>query len=127
MYWTGTTGNGRSPYRADSWISPGGMTLGPWLVSVLVAAPTVTLALEERSRQTSVGRALRVAALLSSTRVLVEVAATGLGDQVTVLPLPLTVAPLPAAVNWVPVGAVTTTWAPDTGLVPVLVSRIREG
>ena len=107
--------------------SPGGITFGPWLVYADSAPPTVTVAVEERSRHTTVGSWARVSAVLSRTRVFVLVAATLPAPHVTVSPSWLIVAPPPAWVKVVPVGAVTTTSAPLTGASPVLVSRIRDG
>ncbi len=102
------------------------MTFGPWLVTRW-RVPHGHLAVEERSRHTSVGSSASVAAAALEhqrpRRVGVDVA----GVQVTVEPPSPRVAPWLAAVNVVPVGRGDRHLDPDTAWSPVLLSRIRDG
>ena len=115
--------------------SAGGITLGPWLTTVSVVASgvvEVSVAVVERSRQTTVGRSVVVSASDSMTSVArpgTAPSAAGTGSRVQVTVPGVTVsAPGPAAeTKEVPSGAVTVTVAPGTGADVGLVTMIREG
>jgi hypothetical protein len=114
-------------------LSPGGITLGPWLGTVTSLAPTLSCARLERSRHTSVGSWLSDAAWFSMTRVAlpgVPPVAAGMLGMAQVISVADTVgvpAPLRAAVKLTPRGAVTVTRAPVTAASVGFVTMIREG
>src|SRR5687768_9902041 len=105
------------------------MTLGPWLAILrTVPLPTLTLAMLEMSRHTTVGSCAVVFARASRTRASVEAAGTDGTVQVTVPPdsraVPLAAR---AAVNDMPRDGGTVTDTLSTGTLLLLVSRIRDG
>ena len=128
---TGTTGNGRSPYRAVSKRSAGGMTLGPWEVEV---APVDSVAVADRSFQTIWGSSVVVSASEMTTSVaragpVSLAAASSPRVQVSVPSVPMAASPLAVrtSVTARPSTAGIVTVRPLNGVASKLLTMTRDG